>query len=259
MHARGQLSLAGRVAIVTGSSAGIGRAVALELAAAGAAVAVNARAADRAGAVVEEIQAAGGRAAAIAVDLLAPKSAGELVERTIAELGGVDILVNNAGHGMIAPSLELSQADWQRTLDLMLTAPFLCSQAAARHMVSSGGGVIINVSSVLGHVGMARRAAYASAKAGLAGLTRTLAVEWAPLGIRVVSVDPAYVATEFVQNSMRSDGFDASAIERRTPLGRLGQPEEVARVVGFLASDAASYITGSALPVDGGWLAYGGF
>jgi NAD(P)-dependent dehydrogenase (short-subunit alcohol dehydrogenase family) len=169
------------------------------------------------------------------------------------------VLVNNAGHGIVAPSEELPLGDWQAALDVMLTAPFLCAQEAGRHMLAQGRGVIVNVASIVAHVGLPRRAAYVTAKHGLLGLTRTLAVEWAPHGVRVVSVDPAYIATDLIQKTMRSGGFDAAALERRTPLGRLGTPEEVARTIAFLASDAASYTTGSATIVDGGWLAYGGW
>lgn len=252
-------SLDERVAIVTGSSAGIGRAIARELAAWGATVVVNARADERLRPVIEEIESQGGSALAVAADLSTPDGPTGLVERAVEQLGRVDILVNNAGHGMIAPSEDLPREDWERTLDLLLTAPFLCAQAAGRHMLEAGRGVIVNVSSIVGHVALPRRAAYATAKAGLIGLTKTLAAEWADRGVRVVSVDPAYIATEFIQVSMSRDNFDKSVLERRTPLGRLGSPEEVARAVAFLASDAASYITGSSVLVDGGWLAYGGW
>lgn len=248
-----------RVAIVTGSSAGIGRATALELAAWGATVVVNARAAERAQKVADEIVRGGGKALALQADLTRKDAPAELVDRVISDLGRVDVLVNNAGHGMIARSEELALADWQRTLDLLLTAPFLCAQAAGRRMLAAGHGVIINVSSVTGHVAFPRRAAYCAAKHGLVGLTRTLATEWGDRGVRVVSVDPAFVGTEFIRKSMRSDGFDHRVIERRTPLGRLADPAEVARVVAFLASDAASYITGASALVDGGWVANGGW
>ena len=252
-------SLDARVALVTGSSAGIGRATALELAGWGATVVVNSRSQERAQVVVDEIEAAGGRAVAIASDLSDTGSAAELVDRTVERCGRIDVLVNNAGRGVIASSEELSLEDWQGALDVLLTAPFLCAQRAGRHMLAQGSGVIVNVTSILAHVALERRAAYATAKHGLLGLTRTLAVEWAPRGVRVVSVDPAYIATELVLNSMRTGGFEAAALERRTPLGRLGEPAEVARTIAFLASDAASYTTGSPNFVDGGWLAEGGW
>jgi 3-oxoacyl-[acyl-carrier protein] reductase len=153
----------------------------------------------------------------------------------------------------------LSIDRWEATMAVLLTAPFVCAQAAGRHMLAQGHGVIINVASILGHSALPARAAYVAAKHGLIGLTRALAVEWASQGVRVVSVDPAYIDTEMIQHSMRTAGFGQEALEQRTPLGRLGQPEEVARVIAFLVSDAGSFVTGSSMLVDGGWLAYGGW
>jgi 3-oxoacyl-[acyl-carrier protein] reductase len=251
--------LDGRVAVVTGSSAGIGRATAVALAGQGAAVVINARSEERAAPVVEEIEAAGGRAAPVVADLGEPGGAQQLIEGAIAALGGVDILVNNAGHGLVAPSEDMPETEWRKAIEVLLTAPFLCSQAAGRHMLDNGGGVIVNVSSICGHVALPRRAAYTAAKHGLVGLTRTLATEWADRGIRVLTVDPAYIATDFIKGTMRAGNFDAAAIEGRTPLGRLGSPEEVARVIAFLVSDAAAYMTGGSILVDGGWMAYGGW
>jgi 3-oxoacyl-[acyl-carrier protein] reductase len=252
-------SLAGRVAIVTGSSSGIGEAVAHELAAAGAAVVVNSRCHERAEPVARAIESDGGRAIAVAADVCDSAQVAALVQAAVEELGGLDILVNNAGAGFIAPSEELAEADWRRLIELDLTAPFLCSQAAARHMLAVGGGVIVNIASVLGHTAIPGRAAYAAAKHGLVGLTKVLGTEWAGRGVRCVAVSPGYVATELVKENMRRGGFDASDVERRTPLGRLATPQEIARVVGFVASDAASYMTASHLLVDGGWVGYGGF
>ena len=252
-------SLAGRVAIVTGSSSGIGEAIAHELARAGAAVVVNSRGRERAEPVARAIEARGGRAIAVAADVTEPAQVGSMVDAALGELGGLDILVNNAGAGFIAPSEELAFEDWRRVIDVDLTAPFLCAQAAARHMLGRGGGVIVNIASALGHTAMPGRAAYASAKHGLIGLTKVLGTEWAGRGVRCIAVSPGYVATELVRANMRRGGFDERDLERRTPLGRLATPEEVARVVAFLASDAASYMTGSHVLVDGGWVAYGGF
>jgi NAD(P)-dependent dehydrogenase (short-subunit alcohol dehydrogenase family) len=251
-------SLVGRVAIVTGSSAGIGAAIARELAACGATVVVNARSRDTAQPVADAIVRDGGRAVAIPADLIEAGAAEGLIERTVEDLGAVDILVNNAGMPMVAESVNLTDDDLRRTLELNLVAPFSCARAAARHMLPAGRGVIVNLGSVMGHVGMPRRAAYAAAKHGLAGITKVLAAEWAGRGIRVLSVDPGYVATEMVRESMRNGGFDPAVLQERTPAGRIAEPEEIARVVAFLASDAASYVTGSGVLVDGGWIAYGG-
>jgi NAD(P)-dependent dehydrogenase (short-subunit alcohol dehydrogenase family) len=252
-------ALAGRVAIVTGSSSGLGEAIARELAAAGAAVVVNSRTKERAEPVVNEIRSRGGRAIAVAADVCDSAQVADLVSAALEELGGLDILVNNAGAGFVAPSEELAEADWRRVIELDLTAPFLCSQAAGRHMLSVGRGVIVNIASALGHTAMPGRAAYASAKHGLIGLTKVLGTEWAGRGVRCLAVSPGYVETELVKENMRRGGFDRRDIERRTPLGRLATPAEVARVVAFLASDDAAYMTASHVLVDGGWVGYGGF
>jgi 3-oxoacyl-[acyl-carrier protein] reductase len=235
--------LAGRVALVTGSSSGIGEAIALELAVAGAAVVVNSRSQARAEPVARAIESGGGRAIAVAADVCDPSQVAALVRAAVDELGGLDILVNNAGAGFVAPSEDLAEADWRRLIDLDLTAPFLCAQAAARHMLAAGGGVIVNIASALGHTAMPGRAAYTAAKHGLIGLTKVLGTEWA----------------DRVRENMRRGTFDERDIERRTPLGRLATPQEVARVVAFVASDAASYMTASHVLVDGGLVGYGGF
>ena len=252
-------TLDGRVALVTGSSAGIGRAIALELARAGAFVAVNARTEKRAQVVAAEIEATGGRATIAVGDLSQRHVPAELVDAVVAGCGGIDILVNNAGHGGVTASEDLAPQEWDDALELMLTAPFLAAQAAGRHMLAVRRGVIINVASVAGHFALPRRAAYCTAKHGLVGLTRVLSSEWADRGVRVLTVDPAYIATDFINHTMATGGFDAAAIERRTPLGRLGRPEEVARVVAFLVSDGASYLTGNSIMIDGGWTADSGF
>jgi 3-oxoacyl-[acyl-carrier protein] reductase len=159
----------------------------------------------------------------------------------------------------VRPAEDITASEWSRLLDLNLTAPFRCAQAAARVMLPRRQGVIINISSIYGAIAIPGRTAYSTAKHGLDGLTQALAVEWADRGVRVVSVNPAYVATRLVEEAMNDGGFSAVDLERRTPLGRLASPVEVADTVVFLASRAAAYITGVRLPVDGGWLAYGGW
>ncbi|MDQ6816169.1 MAG: SDR family oxidoreductase, partial [Actinomycetota bacterium] len=225
--------LADRVAVVTGSSSGIGRAVALELGRRGAAVVVTAREHSRAAATAAAIHGEGGRATAVAMDLTEPGVAEALVGGATAEYGRLDVLVNNAGAGQVAASETLAPEDFRRLIDLDLAAPFECAQAAARVMLAAGRGVIINVSSITGHTGLARRAAYSAAKHGLEGLTKTLAAEWSPRGVRVVSVAPGYVATELLAGTMAAGQFSLEDLEGRTPLRRVAKPEEVARVVAF--------------------------
>jgi 3-oxoacyl-[acyl-carrier protein] reductase len=258
----------GRVAVVTGAGRGLGAAIAEELAAQGATVVVTDRDAELAVAAAARLREATGAAAgvsgrrpasAVTADVADATAVAALFDRVMAEHGRVDVLVNNAGVGAIAPSEELPLDVWSRTLAVNLTGTFLCAQAAARHMLPAGGGVIVNIGSVFAATGMPMRAAYAASKHGVIGLTKVLASEWARRGIRVVAVDPAFIRTALDDADQRAGGYTPEDIARRTPMGRYAEPAEVARVVAFLASDAASFITGSEIPVDGGWLAYGGW
>ena len=219
-------------------------------------VVVTSRSRERARATAAEL---GGAALGVAVELTDPDAADVLVAQTLDAFGRIDVLVNNAGAGQVADSETLDPGEWQRIIDLDLTAPFRCAQAAARPRLAAGRGVIVNISSLAGHIGLARRAAYGAAKHGLEGLTKTLAVEWARRGVRVMSVSPAYVATELLAGTSKAGGFTLDDVAGRTPMRRLAEPEEVARVVAFLASDDASFMTGSSVRVDGGWLADGGW
>jgi len=254
-----ELSLKGKVAIVTGSSMGIGKAIARVFGMAGARVVVNSRDAERARLAAVDLGAHGIEVLPFAADVSHAPDIARMFEAVDSQWGPIDILVNNAGTNAIAPSIDLQLSEWQRTLDLNLTGTFLCAQAAASRMIPRGNGVIINISSILGETALAQRAAYVSSKHAVNGLTKVLAIEWARHGIRVHAINPAYIATALDLTDQASGGYSNADIERRTPLGRYGTADEVANTALFLACDASSYLTGSHIDVDGGWLAYGGW
>ena len=248
-------SLAGRHALVTGGNAGIGAAIAEGLAAAGADVAVTAhtRAAD---AVLEAIARTGRKAKAIAVDLatLDADGATALVEEVEKGLGGFDILINNAGIIRRADAAAYAQADWQAVVDVNLNAAWYLAQAAGRRMAAAGRGSLVNIASILGLQGGIRVPAYTATKHALVGLTRALANEWAPQGVNVNAIAPGYVATENTR-ALRDDPVRARALLERIPAGRFGEPEDIAGAAVFLCSEAARYVNGAVLAVDGGWMA----
>jgi 3-oxoacyl-[acyl-carrier protein] reductase len=243
-------SLDGKVALVTGGSRGIGRACALALADAGAAVAVGYSAsAEAAEEVAGSIRSAGGRAVTLGADLADPAAPGVLVERTVAELGGLDIVVNNAGIARDNLAVRISDADWDAVLAVDLSAAFRICRAALRPMLRRREGRIINISSVAGVMGNPGQANYAAAKAGLIGLTKALCREVGSRGITVNAVAPGFIATDMTAALAAASLATATAA---VPLGRLGTAEEVAAAVRFLALPEAAYITGHVLHVDGG-------
>lgn len=248
--------LDGKVAVVTGSARGIGRAVAERLAAAGAHVVIADRDEAEAAVASAAIQKSGGKASAIALDVTDRDQLAEVVERLYAVHGRIDVLVNNAGIVRNAPAAEMSLDDWQSVIDIDLGGVFHCSQAFGRRMIGDGRGAIVNISSICGEVTVypQPQVSYNAAKAGVNLLTKSLAVEWAKLGVRVNAVAPGYVGTEMtLRGRSNAEWFDTWM--RMTPMGRLGEPREIANAVLFLAADASSYITGTVLTVDGGYTA----
>lgn len=242
--------LMGQTALVTGASRGIGKAVALELAAAGATVAVNyANSNAGADAVVAEITAKGGSAYALQADVSQEDEVNALVEAVIKRSGSLDVLVNNAGITRDGLLMRMKTSDWQAVINLNLTGVFLCTRAVTRPMLKQKRGRIVNITSVVGLMGNAGQANYAAAKAGVIGFTRSSAKELASRGITVNAVAPGFIATDMTKD------LQAEALLAAIPLGRYGEVAEVAGAVRFLAADpAAAYITGQVLQVDGGML-----
>ena len=247
------LDLSGRVALVTGAGSGLGRAVARRFAEAGARVAVHYRGSrDGADAVVREIAATGGEARAFAADLVADGEAARLVDEVAGAFGPLGVLVNNAGSYPLAGVLDVTAAQWDAVLAANLRSALECLQAAGRRMAARGEGAIVNVTSIQAFRPAPALAHYSAAKAGLEMLTRTAALELGPSGVRVNAVAPGLIWREGIETAW-PDGV--ARYVARAPLGRLGQPEDVADACLFLASPAARFITGTTLVVDGGVLA----
>ena len=244
--------LTGRVAVVTGANTGIGQGIALALAQAGADIAAVGRSA--ATETVEKVRALGRKAEIVSADLSTIEPVQRVVDETVEKLGGLDILVNNAGIIRRADSVEFTEEDWDAVMDTNLKSVFFLCQAAARHMIANGGGKIINIASMLTFQGGIRVPSYTASKSGIGGLTKLLANEWAGNGVNVNAIAPGYIATNNTA-ALQADETRNRQIMERIPAGRWGDPADLGGAAVFLASDAAAYVQGHVLAVDGGWLA----
>jgi len=247
--------LAGRHALVSGSTKGIGLGIARAFVREGARVVIHSRNAADCAAVAKTLGAA---AVPIAADLTHADEVRRLAAAALEAMDGrVDVLVNNAGQPRVAPSTDLAEADYRATMDLNLTAYFLLAQAIGRHMIARRRGSIINVGSINGTLAFPQRLAYCVSKAGVHMLTKVLAIEWAAHGVRVNCLAPGYVETPFIQGLAVQGILDTRKLAARTPLGRLGTPDEMGDAAVFLAGDESAFVTGAVLTADGGWQAYG--
>lgn len=245
--------LSGKTALVTGSNTGIGRAIAIGLAAAGADVVCHCRKAGDAAETIAAVRAVGRRSIESVGDMADPATPERLVDEAVAEFGRLDIVVNNAGTIRREPAAEHSSESWQAVIDVNLTAPFKLCQAAGRQMIGQGSGKIINIASLLSFQGGITVPAYTASKSAVAGLTKALANEWAKLGVNVNAIAPGYIATNNTA-ALQADETRNRQILERIPAGRWGRPEDIAGAAVFLASHASDYVNGHILVVDGGWM-----
>ncbi|MFA5966546.1 MAG: 2-dehydro-3-deoxy-D-gluconate 5-dehydrogenase KduD [Sphingomonas sp.] len=244
--------LTGKVAIVTGANTGIGQAIALSLAAAGADIAAVGR--TPAEETAAKVRSMGRRAEIVSADLSTIEPVQRVVDETLAKLGGLDILVNNAGIIRRADAVDFTEEDWDAVIDTNLKSVFFLCQAAGRHMIAQGSGKIINIASMLTFQGGIRVPSYTASKSGIGGLTKLLANEWAARGVNVNAIAPGYIATNNT-TALQADEVRNKAIVDRIPAGRWGAASDLGGAAVFLASSAADYVQGHILAVDGGWLA----
>ena len=248
-----KFKLDGKVALVTGASSGLGQAIAIALAEAGADVAVHARSEEKAAETCRHIDATGRRSAVVLGDMADKTTPQELVDDTIAELGRIDIVINNAGMIARAPAVDFLDDDWSKVIEVNLNSVFRLSQAAGRKMIEQRSGKIVNIASLLSFQGGITVPAYTAAKSGLAGLTKALANEWAKLNVNVNAIAPGYFETANT-TALRADETRNRQILERIPAGRWGTPEDLAGAAVFLSSAASDYMDGHILVVDGGWM-----
>ncbi|MDR5710269.1 MAG: glucose 1-dehydrogenase [Armatimonadota bacterium] len=250
-----RFSLEGRRALVTGASRGLGEAIAVGLAEAGAHVAVAGRSRLDLERVARRIQELGQKAVVVQADVTRVQDVQRMVAEAEERLGPLHILVNNAGINLPRPALEVTEDEWDLVLDTNLKGLFFTAQAVGRRMVERRYGRIVNMASQMGFVGFYFRAAYCASKAGVVNLTRVLAVEWAPYGVTVNAVAPTFIETPMTRRMLEDPWFREEVL-RRIPMGRLADPQDVVGAVLYLASDAAAMVTGHTLLVDGGWIAW---
>jgi NAD(P)-dependent dehydrogenase (short-subunit alcohol dehydrogenase family) len=252
------MKLLDKVCIVTGGAQGIGRAIVEQFADEGGRPAILDLNAEGAFAYAEELRDRGIEASGYGCDVADRAAVFATAESVMADLGPCDVLVNNAGVALMGPSLDFPESQWRRSIDVMETGVFFCCQAFGRQMIETDGGAIINIASMNATVAFPQRLAYNAAKAAVVSMTEVLAIEWAEHGIRVNAIGPGVTRTELVDRAIRDGFVNEGAYIDRTPMRRLGRPEEIAKAALFLASEAdASFVTGHFLVVDGGWSAFG--
>ena len=247
-----KFSLKGKVAMVTGSSKGLGETAAMAMAKAGADVAICGRNREDIDKVVDKVNATGSRAAGFVLEVTSTETVQKGVSAILDHFGRVDILLNNAGTNYRVPVLEYPEEEWDRVINTNLKGYYLVAKAVVPRMIENGYGKVINMSSILGRIGIINQLAYASAKGGVEQMTKIMAIEWAKSGVRVNAIAPTYFETDMVKQ-IRNDKERFDFINTRTPMGRWGHLEEIEGIVVFLASPASDFITGQSIAIDGGW------